>query len=217
MGSSVTTNPACISYLIINALSVSATMTDTFTGTNGTLLSAHTADTGQTWSQTFGSVWTSTLILTGSNAITDGTGAIGVYASNFTPTTPNYTVSAPVALSATGAGWGMMLARIQSPSAGNLNAYGCLFAQGTGLQLYKLAGASPTLTQIGTTDTTFTSGTHTIGIITNGSTLTCSRDGVSSAQATGTDSTYTTAGSVGVAINQGSGSGYTVNSTFKVQ
>ena len=156
--------------------------------------------------------WTGALHLNGSNAIT---GTLSAYFSSLAPSSADYTVSEGMTLGASGAGWDVVLARLNGESGSGFSGYGCRFVQGTGILLEKwTAGVNA---QIGTTDTTFTSGTHTVAIKTSGTTITCVRDGTNSAQATGTDSTYAAAGQVGLAINQGSGSGYLINSPFTVQ
>ena len=220
MANSISTNPDCISYTIINALAGASggfQMQDTFTGTNGTTLSAHTADTGQSWIQTAATLWVSTLSLNGSNQLTPSSTAFATaYYANFAPSSANYTVSLGCTLGASGGGWCQPFARIQSPASSTIAGYGCLFDQGLGIELLTWSGAG-SHSQIGSTDTSVTSGTHTIGIKVNGTTITCMIDGSPSASATGTDSTYITTGYAGLAESSSSVSGYTINSPFTVQ
>ncbi len=216
MGSSVTTNPACISFAIINSLATASItqMTDTFVGTNGTALASHTADTGQTWTQTFTGVWNGSLALNGSNSLVPT--SISLYYASLTPATADYTVTIGCTLPASGSLWCQPLARLNTMNSGAFNGYGCLFQQSIGLKLLIWTGAG-TNTQIGTTDVTATGGTHTIGIKTAGTTITCLLDGSPSVSATGTDGTYTAAGSVGLALNGLGTAGYLINSPFTVK
>ena len=213
MSGSISVNPDCVSYVITNPFATAVTyqMSDAFTGSGA--LTSHTADTGQTWASANGSSWTQTATLNGSNKVT--VTSVSLDYASLTPSTANYTVSAGCTLGASGGGWCDMFARLNGLSSSNFNGYGCRFIQGTGMELEKWVTASNT--QIGTTDTTATGGTHTIAIKANSTTLTCYIDGVASVTATGTDSTYSAAGAAGLALANGSGSGYTINSPFTVQ
>lgn len=65
-----------------------ATATDTFTGTAGTDLAAHTADTGQTWTNVDGV----NIFLDGANGVYTYS-APGLYTISFTPSTADYDVT----------------------------------------------------------------------------------------------------------------------------
>ena len=169
----------------------------------------------QAWVQTFTNTWGNQL-LTGTTGQTISSNGVGAYYVNVPTITSNYTVSAGCTLPTSGGGFCVIGARLSSPSATNLNGYDCKFTQGTGVALEKESGSGPTVTPIGTTDTTFTSGFHTIAIKVVNSTLTCLIDGIASTSATGTDSTYT-AGFPWIGLYQGSGSGYLINFPFTVQ
>ncbi len=216
MGSSVTTNPACISFAIINSLATASItqMKDTFTDTNGTTLSAHTADTGQTWNQTFTGTWNGSLALNGSNSLIPT--SISLYYASLTPASADYTVTQGCTLAASGNLWCMPLSRLNSMTSTTFDGYGCLFQQGIGLKLLTWSGNGVNA-QIGTTDTTATGGTHTVGIKTAGTTITCLLDGSPSVSATATDATYAAAGSAGLALNGLGTPGYLINSPFTVQ
>ena len=108
-------------------------MTDTFTGTNGTALSAHTADTGQTWGPMHDVSWSGGLALNGSNHVTSST--IGAYQASLTPSSPDYTASVPMNVSTSGSGWGMILARLNGVTNSTFSGYGCRFAEGVGTLL----------------------------------------------------------------------------------
>ena len=189
-------------------------MQDTFAGTNGTVLSLHSADTGQTWTHTFTSTWTNTITLNGSNKLV--TASIGIYYSSLVPSSANYTVSAGFTASGTTNDSAGVFARMTSLSSTTLSGYVCGFFSGIGIKLQKYTGTD-TATQLGTTDTGATSGTHTIAINANGSLLTCYIDGVASTLATATDTTFSAAGQVGLYIYNTSSGTYLINSPFNVQ
>jgi hypothetical protein len=68
-----------------------ATLSDTFTGADGTDMTARTSDTGQTYSRASGA--TGSIVINNNEAATGDT--LGsVYLSNYAPTSANYTVSA---------------------------------------------------------------------------------------------------------------------------
>lgn len=76
--------PAFASQAVTNNVSSSSVLaTDSFTGTDGTTLTAHTADTGQSWS-VFGAAFT-----INSNALTGSAGQ-GAAQLNLTPESANY-------------------------------------------------------------------------------------------------------------------------------
>lgn len=191
---------------------------DDLIGPNVNLNTVETNDL-HPWVRTFSSVWTSLLMLANSGTLqTVGANpTISVYYINNAPLTPNYTVTANCTDPGSGAGWCLIGSRLTSPAAGTLAGYGCLFVQGTGVVLDKFSGSTPTVTALGSTDTTFTSGTHTIGISAAQSKISCIIDGITSSTATATDSTYATAGFPWIGVNQGSGSGYTINYPITVQ
>jgi hypothetical protein len=190
--------------------------TDSFIGAAATPLSSHTDDQGHSWIQVFSGTWSPTLTLTGANSLTTASFTTpSVYYVNFSPSSANYTVSVPCTI---GSGWCIAWARINAPSSSNLAGYACLFGNSTGISgiyLYSVAGAA-SFTQIGTTNTTAITGNHTVGIKTNGSTITCQLDGADLTGATGSDSTYSTAGFAGIGLYNASGAS-TINGTFTVQ
>jgi lysophospholipase L1-like esterase len=68
--------------------------TDTFTGTAGTLLENHTSDSGNTWAKQTGQ--TGGVVITNSNRARLDTGSLGIYLSNWTPSSADYDVSTDV-------------------------------------------------------------------------------------------------------------------------
>lgn len=193
-------------------------MCDTFTGTNGTNLESHTADSGQSWLQGSTGSCNQKFILNGSHAITTPANCLNFYYANFTPSSANYTVNVSCTLGATSNGYCAALARVTSPSSTTTPFYACRIFNSSGIALYEFYGAG-TANQIGTTYTAITGGTHTIGINVNGSTITCYVDGTPlTGTASGTDTTYTGAGNAGIMLNsRGGTAGYSVNQTFTVQ
>lgn len=179
----------------------------------------------QPWQRFYSASWGGGISVTQNTNQLTSAGISSYYLQfNATPISPNYTASVNMTLGSSGAGWDAIFSRLNSVSSSTFNGYGCLFTQGSGIILDKFTNGTSTITQLGTTDTTFTGGTHTIGIIAQNNaagtavTLTCTRDGVSSAQATATDSSspYLSAGFPGLAINNTT-SGYTMQQPFTVQ
>jgi hypothetical protein len=183
-----------------------ATLTDNFTGTNGTLLSAHTSDSGNTWAQTFTTDWLQTAQLNGSGGVVPSASDnnIAGYISNWTPPSADYTVQATCTVSGTDVCG--VLGRAVAGS--EPNDYVAFFIAGTGVGLYKHVANSPT--QLGTTYSGVTGGSHVITLVMVGTTISVKVDGTT--QITATDSTYSSAGQAGIGLrNAGAISVLTAN------
>jgi hypothetical protein len=210
-GGSTSVSSKCFDYPIYGYY-----LYDDLNGVANADLANAESDNLQVWVHTFASVWSGTnLTLTGSGTVQASlTSGPSMYYASLTPATPNYTVTTPCTLGASGGGWCQAMGRI-TPGSGTFSGYACILVQGTGLELLKWSGAG-TNAQLGSTDSTFTSGTHVIALGMLGTSLTCYRDGIASATATATDSTYTTAGNPAIAISSPV-TGYTINGPVTVK
>jgi hypothetical protein len=112
---------------------------DTFGGTNGTLLTAHTDGLGNTWSQIFGA--TDQIVLNGSNGITaGGNSANYIDINSGSPPSADYTVQCDTVGTGSTAQAGPM-ARCSSANGGN--GYVALIGDATtSINLYKLVSGS---------------------------------------------------------------------------
>lgn len=169
------------------------TLSDTFTGTVGTLLSSHTSNSGNTWTRDWTTSCPTTASLTGSNsAVSVTANACASYTSNWTPPSPDYTVQATCAVSSNG----QCDVISRSVSGTGFSGYLVTLAGGAGVVMY--LGTSGTYTQLGSVYSGVTSGTHTIAITTSGSTISAAVDGTT--QISVTDTTYSAAGKAGLAL-----------------
>lgn len=152
----------------------SVTFTDTFTGTDGTLLENHTADTGQTWTQVVG---TMKII---SNAAGDNTdvNSIPIYTVDIADLGDDYTVSANIyAYGATTTFSNMMIgARYNSA---NGNGYFARISPTAGaFQIYKYYLGAATL--LISSPITWAQGTtYAVTLTVDGNQISGSVDGVS--------------------------------------
>lgn len=168
-----------------------AILTDNFTGTNGTLLSAHTSDSGNTWAKTWATTCSTTASLTGSSGlVSTPNGSCAGYLSNWVPSSADYTVQATCAVSSTAQCEVVARGTISASEAGYL----AIFIGGTGVQLFK--SVSGVFTQLGSTYAGVTSGTHVIALTVGGTNISVSVDAVSRISVT--DSAITVAGGAGV-------------------
>lgn len=175
--------------------------TDTFTGTNGTSLSAHVPDLGTGYTVVAGSGVEAKL--NGSNKLDISTD-VGFYdylVTGVTPPTADYTVEADfTALSSPTSG--LFLITRGFTTTGNLNGYIFGYWSGYGqYRLYRYDNSSPT--QLTTAAGSITAGAHVWKMTISGTTITCNVDGTD--VITFTDSTYASAGAPGLRVYPGSG------------
>jgi hypothetical protein len=144
----------------ITASAGPVTIADNFAGTVGTTLASHVTNYGQSWVKAWTSAWSGTISLTGSNSGTmTGGSVLGAgYYVNVIPSSWDYTVSGSCSLSTAGDQCSM----IGRASTGVLTFYQASFLNGTGVGLYKYVNG--TSTQLGSTYSGVTSGTHTIAL-----------------------------------------------------
>ncbi len=171
---------------------------DNFTGTNGTLLSAHTETGGSTtngWTKQFGP--TDDIKLNGSGGIAStGTTDNVVYSDNGTPTCANYTVTGSIAApTSSQAGLVCRLVDGNNFYLALRNGFG-----GTYVIYKKVAGSFTSLASV--TDPASPNGAPTMNFTCNGTTLTLAVPS-SSISFSATDSTFASAGKAGVLINSG--------------
>lgn len=162
---------------------------DSFTGADGTNLTAHTGETGATWTAHTASG--ATIVLTSNRAGDGGNNAI-YYASGL-PATADYDVESLIYFVTNTASAHFICGRMDTTAN---TFYGMRWNQGTtAWQLYKrIAG---TFTQLGSdyTDAVATGNTRTAKLQLRGTTITAFIDGTSRISVT--DSAITAAGRVG--------------------
>lgn len=178
-------------------------VSDTFTGVDGTLLSAHTADSGQTWTRythtgTAGADETGTGSLL-SNMLRLGAGASwSAYYNNWVPATPDYTVKASMVITTAGNCNVTVLGRVD-PASGTYYALGYSPTSAGPWYLYKhVAGAETVLAtgmRAGVNGTTVT-----LELVMSGSSIVGKINGVTVNSST--DSSITAAGRAGLRGNQ---------------
>lgn len=171
-----------------------AFVSDTFADVDGTLLTAHTGQTGATWTLQSG---TGSVAIKSNQAVGTATGPLSYYASG-TPGSADYTVQATLDYNSNlgvNAGIG---ARLSSTA---WTGYLFLYDDGGGGRwiLYKIVTGS--LTQLGVSAATLTAGqSYVMSLNVTGSTITCSVGGA--AVITVTDTSITAAGFAGVWFNE---------------
>ena len=153
-------------------------LTETFTGTDGTLLSAHTSDSGHTWTQTnwyqgavnvsTGEIRSNTFRASSATQPAAQNGEAS-YISNATPPSANYAVAADFIIGSTTVNDFVGVAARASTSGGNLVGYLTIF-NATQIALWKFL---PTPTQLGSAVTVSlaTSTTYRVAVEVNGTTV----------------------------------------------
>ena len=183
-------------------------LADAFTGTNLSLLSAHTANMGSTWARSFTTDWSGTLVLNGTGYVYEPTSTlVAGYISNWTPATADYSVQT-TCLGNSGAGTNLCGPIGRAVAGSRANCYGAVLVPGTGVMLYKWV--TGTATQIGTTYAGVTSGSHVITLVMKGTAISVNVDGAAVAGPSGTDSAFAAAAAAGVVI----GGSYQAASSF---
>lgn len=165
--------------------------TDTFTDTNGTLLTAHTSDSGVGWALGSGATQTG-----GAPTLTGGrvysTGTAGVWRAQTISPSADYTVTALYDFVAASGGENSGFCGRMDPAA---NTYYWARWNSSGWSLFKTVAG--TATQLGSTVAdTFTSGSRTADLVMNGSTISLKVDGATIISVT--DTAITGAGSPGL-------------------
>ena len=170
---------------------------DSFVGSS--TLAAHVNNCGQSWITYSASTFTGTINVASNTATGTGTGSTeGAYLAQFTPSSADYTVSGNCTPGPAGAN-----CKIYGRANSSANTYYiAIFIGGTGVQLYK--SVAGTLTQIGSTYSGVTSGTHLISLGMSGTTITAKVDGTT--QITVTDSAISAAGNAGLGLSASSSS-----------
>jgi len=153
---------------------------DTFVGTAGTLLSAHTSNTGGTWTlyNPISGDPSNTIKLNGAGGIvaTDTTGtAYSDYIYSFVPGSADYTVAANITFVGGAAGTFKLAGRMDNAV---FTGYISTYSVGVGLKLFRCVSAS--CAQVGSTfSLSWPSGSsHSISITFAGGVITCHADGV---------------------------------------
>lgn len=183
-------------------------LTDTFTGTDGTNLTAHTGETGATWTK--GSVNIGSWSITSNRArMGNSTNTYIIDVCSGTPASADYDVTAVMHYFTSVGGFIGICGRVQSPSpsATTFNCYVAAITAGV-FQIRRHAGTPDVVSNPGSVLGTYSPGLvagndYTVKLQMRGSTISLWVNGVRRIQAT--DSTYTTAGRVGVAAYSASG------------
>ena len=186
-------------------------LADNFTGTNGTALSSHNADTG-------GAGWTKHPA-SGDNAAiqsnqASATGAEADYYHTATPGSANYFVQADLVCQTTPTSYAGVMLRTDTAAT---TWYGAGYDQGNARwELFR--GSAGSFTTLGTSAATFSSGTRTIKLTVSGTGATVSLElfvgGVSTITASDTNASRITAtGKAGLytACNVSANNGYSVD------
>lgn len=139
-----------------------STITDTFTGTNGTDLTAHTTDTGQTWVGDLG-----TITISSNKAVpSNGTTRLNQY--HIATSVSDVTIQADLNYDGSSTRYARLVARLT-----DTNNYWQLSIsnQGSSMILYEVS--SGTVTQRATSNQSMSAGTsYTIKLVCSGSTMT---------------------------------------------
>ena len=170
--------------------SLTAFALDTFAGSSGTALTAHTDNLGNTWTVNTVDGTTGIRELTGSGQVmgASGTGGPTLY-NSATPPSANYTVQFDIiSVGTPGAGFGGVWARLSSSA---LTGYLLQFQSG-GYKLYKCVAAA--FTQLGSTYTA--AATTGVQLVVSGTTISAVIGGVT--VITATDSAVSAAGYAGI-------------------
>lgn len=186
-----------------------ANLLDNFTGTSGTNLTAHTGDSGNTWSSDTGNTLTIVLDAQSPTAacyVSGSPSANTYYVSNWVPASANYNVSCKYKLYSNLSNqigvWGRLTGSSQSTTSG----YQARYNQSNGKVELQVA-TNNSFTVLGQTLYTLVDGDiitltmsgSSIGLQVNGTYT----NGVSPV----TDATYSAAGAAGLTMYNGSGSG----------
>lgn len=171
-----------------------AFVNDTMTGVDTTLLSAHTGETGATWTKH--TSYTGTMQLA-SNRLRCTDTTLSAYYASGSPVSVDYTVSANFyCVDSTAASVMAIAARVNT--AANTMYVARYNNDGVGWAIFKIVAGASTL--IGNTNATLTNGqTYALVFKVVGTSLTFTVDGVT--KASGTDSAISAAGKVGVRGN----------------
>lgn len=103
---------------------------DTFTGTTGTVLSAHATDSGATWARRSADTITAVLTNQGRLRKSNASGGVGYYSSDL-PATPDYTVKADLVVKSLVGGAGVF-GRLDPSGAGTGTYYFARYDTGAG-------------------------------------------------------------------------------------
>ncbi|MCF1452309.1 GDSL-type esterase/lipase family protein [Agrobacterium vitis] len=166
---------------------------DNFTGTDGTLLSAHTSDSGHTWTPITSASVQATIA---SNRIYNPADASGnVQRAVVTPPSANYYVEAVFYLASILTSDNVSISA-RCDSGGANTYYWAGWSQASGVwRLFKTVAG--TATSLGTSAVTLTAGSsYTVRLTVNGSTISMAVNGTTLISVT--DSSITTAGSPGI-------------------
>jgi hypothetical protein len=167
-------------------------VTDTFTGTTGTNLEAHTADTGGAWAVQ-GTNTTAFFKIDTNHAYCAVSGDFSVYYVAATPADANYSVHATVTINAGTSTGGGVAGRIDTATGSGYYVYYAGGAPGA-WRLSKFDGA--TETSLGTFAGDVPTTPRVAKLRMNGSTISLDIDGVQRISAS--DSTYTATGKAGL-------------------
>lgn len=170
---------------------------DNFNGSGP--LSAHLSNCGQAWTSYDSISGDTGSISISNNTVSPGSTGAKYYLA-LTPSSANYTASLTVNVGA-GSAVGQVLGRASTSA---YTCYDVVFIDGTGVQLYKVI--SGTATQLGSTYSGITTGTHTIALNMNGTTISAVVDGTT--QISVTDSSISAAGTVVIGLSNSSTTGY---------
>jgi hypothetical protein len=195
-GTALNTTPTSAAYVINASYQDQAS----FSGTSGTLITAYTTTAGKTFALYSAGSGTVVPQLTGSSSVDIPSGSyatLGDSLDTLTPSSANYTVGLTCTASVSTAAFGVF-ARAQSGSNTN---YAFIYSSTSALQLY--AQYSGTYTELANISYTWT-GTHTMTLEVNGSTITAQVDNSNISGSPFTDTNVTAAGQAGFRVGGGS-------------
>lgn len=164
---------------------------DTFTGSDTTVLSSHTGETGATWTRVFGSP--NTIVITDANRVRGVGDGVTMYTASGTPASADYDVTCGI-YRVTNVDFTGCVGRAPA-AATSAAAYSCLMGSNT-FYLHYIDSAG-SLTELDSEAITFADTTlYVVKLEMRGTTLKCYLDGVERLSAT--DSNLTSAGRAGV-------------------
>ena len=167
---------------------------DTFTASNGTDLTAHSADTGPAWSEHPNTSNNAAEIQ--SNKLVSQNSSASIYYSAFDPATANYGVQVDATYQSANGHTFFLGCRLSTSANNQYRAY---YSSGS-WRLQALWNNAANASELGTWAQTLTSGqTYTVKIVCSGSTIKLFIDGVERVSAT--DSNVTAKGRPGLSVN----------------